>query len=275
MGKVGHPSPFALRVVHRLIRPVVRLAFRPTIEGLEHLPIDRPYLLVANHSAGLGLAEVLSFITVYVGAFGGARPLAGFAHPVGFKVPLGARLHGHLGSIPSTYEAAYAALADGVPILVFPGGDHETLRPIWQANRVDFGGRKGFARIAISAQVPVIPMGITGSHLTAPMLWRARSLAWVLGVPRLFGIKRWGVSLLGVMGVALIALSSWACWVKVLTAWLWLATPLMLLPWVPWTIRFRIGPALPLFDPQADPADARDAVQAAVQALVGARASES
>jgi hypothetical protein len=30
-----------------------------------------------------------------------------------------------IGALPSTYQAAEAALRAGVPVMVFPGGDHE------------------------------------------------------------------------------------------------------------------------------------------------------
>lgn len=260
------------RLIRRILHPVVRLAFRPTLEGVEHLPRRGPFLLVANHSAGIGLAELASFAALYVTQVGPERPLAGFAHPIGFRIPPMAALLRALGAVPSTYEAAREALTEGVPLLVFPGGDHETLRPVWQASRVDFAGRRGFLRVAREANVPIIPMGIRGSHCTAPVLLRSKLLAWGLVLPRSLGLKRYGVTLLGLIGLApLLALPvPWAG--RVALAWLWLASPLVFLPFVPWTIRFRIGPPLPpeaLFergDPEATRALAT--VQAAVQALV-------
>ncbi|MGM0577946.1 MAG: 1-acyl-sn-glycerol-3-phosphate acyltransferase [Myxococcota bacterium] len=254
------------------MRPVVRAAFRPTLEGTERLPEDGPYLLVGNHSAGLGIAELTSFVALYAERFGGERPLAAFAHPIGFRFPPMAALHRALGSVPSTYEAAEETLAEGVPLLVFPGGDHETLRPVWQAHRVDFGGRRGFLRIARKMGVPVVPMGIRGSHFTAPILLRSRALAWVLVIPRLAGIKRWGVSLLGAAGAATIAVTPLPGWARAGLVWLWLASPVQFLPVVPWTIRFRIGEPLSpdiLFDPEdEDLSEALARVEAAVQDLV-------
>ena len=42
-------------------------------------------------------------------------------------------------------------------MLVYPGGDYEVHRPSWERNRVDFGGRKGFIRLAIEQDVPIVP----------------------------------------------------------------------------------------------------------------------
>lgn len=266
-----------VRLTRRFLDPLVRWCHRPTLEGAEHLPPSGPFLLVANHSAGLGIAEVLAFVVLYLRHVGPERPIAGFAHPLGFRVfPLSWLLAG-VGAVPSTYEAARRALAQGVPLLVFPGGDHETLRPIWQAHRVDFGGRVGFLRIAREAGVPVVPLGIRGGHFTAPILLRSRALATLLVVPRLVGLKRWGVSLLAVLGLAAIAAwgpSAW--WARAALSWAWLTSPLTFASWIPWTLRFRIGPPLAaseLFagatgDGEAELQGALARVQAAVQSLV-------
>jgi len=268
----GQPSQGAVRFLKRVLRPVLAVVFRPTLEGLENLPAEGPCLLVGNHSAGIGLAELSCFAALYASEFGTRRPLAGFALPIGFRVWPLAAVHRLLGSVPSTYEGADEALSAGVPLLVFPGGDHETLRPVWQANRVDFGGRRGFLRIARKADVPVVPMGIHGGHYTAPILLRSKALAWALVVPRLLGVKRWGISLLGIIVAGLILAAPLVWPVRLLLVWLWLGSPLIFLPIVPWRIRFRIGRPLPpeeLFQPDDDDlAEALARVEAEVQKLV-------
>ena len=155
-----------------------------------------------------------------------------------------------VGAIPSTYEAARSALGKGIPILLFPGGDHEALRPIWQANRIDLGGRLGFLRIAHQAGVPIVPLAIRGSHYTAPIVWRSRLLATLLVQPRLIGAKRWAVSLLGVMGaIAIFRFLPFALPFNAVIAFVWLGSPFAFLPWVPSKIRMRIGP--PLVGPES------------------------
>jgi len=228
----------------RWLWPVVRLLHRPTLHGAQHLPAG-PFLLVANHSAGLGAAEILSFAVLYLEDVGPGRPLAGFALPTSFRVwPVSALMRA-VGAVPSTYEHARATLAAGVPLLVFPGGDHETLRPVWQHDRVDFGGRLGFLKIARDAGVPIVPMGIRGGAFTGPMLLRSRRLAKLLLIPHLFGQKRWGLSLLGVLGAGGIAASPLPLVAKLVATLLWLGSPLSLSPFVPWTLRYRIGAPLP------------------------------
>ena len=267
----GRITPRFAKAIALVLLPCVRLLWRPTLTGTEHLP-PGPFLLVANHSAGVGFAEIHSFVALYLHQVGADRPLAGFALPIGFAVwPLSA-VHRELGSIPSSYQAAEATLAKGVPILVFPGGDLESLQPIWQRNHVDFGGRVGFLKIARAAHVPIVPLGIRGGAMTAPLLLRGKWLANVLVQPRLMGVKRWAISALGLLGaLALLAFLPWSWPMRALAVWLWLGSPLTFLPWIPWTLRLRIGPPLTpeaLFGEGAALGDVLQRVQAAVQAEV-------
>jgi len=272
----GRASDRFVRFLKGPAHAIIALLFRPTLEGWEHLPTDKPFLLVANHSAGLGLAELASFAVLYAGQFGNERPLAGFAHPLGFRFWPVTALHAELGTVPSTYEDAYRALEQGVPLLVFPGGDHETMRPIWQANRVDFGDRRGFLKIARTTRIPIVPMGIQGSHYTAPILFRARALAWIFILPRLLGVKRWCVSLLGLSGAILLSLLPIDLMWRLILAFIWLTSPLIFTPIIPWKIRFQIGaPIQPeeLFaedEEEEDLSDALARVEGSIQRLVDA-----
>jgi 1-acyl-sn-glycerol-3-phosphate acyltransferase len=238
-------SPLVVRIAHALFWPLVRLLFRPCLEDVENLPKDGPYLLVANHSAGAGIAEIMCITVLYLRQVGPDRPLALFALPQGFSVSPLSLLLKSIGAIPSTYDAARQTLAKRVPILIFPGGDHETLRPIWQANRVDFGGRTGFLKIARESGVPIVPLGIHGSHYTCPILLRSELLSWLLVVPRVIGLKRWGLSLTGILGAAVIlTLAPIGLEWRLLLTWVWLGSPLVFMPIVPWRIRLRIGKPL-------------------------------
>lgn len=240
----GRVAPALVDAARRFVRPLVRAAFRPTLTGVENLPPRGPFLLVGNHSAGLGLAELASFAALYLEQVGPARPLAAFAHPIDFRLAPVASFFRSLGAVPATYEGAAEALGAGVPLLVFPGGDHETMRPVWQARRVDLGGRRGFLKIARDFKVPIVPLGIRGSHYTAPVLWRSRALPYALVLPRLVGLKRWPLTALGLAGAVALALAPWSWPVRAALAWAWLGSPLTMAPWVPWTISMHIGAAL-------------------------------
>jgi 1-acyl-sn-glycerol-3-phosphate acyltransferase len=262
----GVASPFALRLLSRVFAPFVRVVFRATLEGCENLPVNRPYLLVANHPSSLGVAEFATFLALYMARFGRTRPLAVFAHAVSFRWWPLSLIFSQLGAIPSTYPAAESTLATGVPIALFPGGDHEAFRPFWQQRTVDFGGRLGFLRIAMKAGVPVVPMAFLG--VTAPLLLRSRALPYLFLWPSLVGVKRYGLSVLACLGATLIlTFVPFAWYWRALLAFAWSASPLAMLPWFPARIRIRIGPPLTaetLFDDASDPSPATDDVKETV-----------
>lgn len=269
LDRAGTPSASVVWFVRTIVRPLWRIAFRPTTEGLENLPSEGAFVLVANHGAGFGAADILSFAIAWLDRFGTSRPLAGFAHPFAFRVWPISWLMGGLGAIPSTYAAGEAVLARGVPLMIFPGGDHEATQCFLRGDAVDFGGRVGFLRLAARAGVPIVPMGVRGAAFTAPVLFRTRVLSWLAVLPRIFGIKRFPVTALGALGAAVVvgALPHLGAW-RFLVAWLWLISPLTLLPWVPWRLRARVGAPIAQADLGDDHAAALTRVENAVRALV-------
>jgi 1-acyl-sn-glycerol-3-phosphate acyltransferase len=88
----------------------------------------------------------------------------------------------HTSAIEATEEAALEALAAGESVLLFPGGARELYGP---EDVLQWKGRRGFARIAAAAGVPVVPFAIAGAdqqHLGRIPLGRRSSL-WVPPVP--------------------------------------------------------------------------------------------
>ena len=274
-GEPGQYNRTLWTALLRVLGPVLRVMYRPVFIDEKNLPKDRPYLLVANHSGGMGLAEIICFIYCFVQNFGYGRKLSALAHPFGFVYwPINVLLRS-IGAVPSTYDFADQVLNSKVPLLVFPGGDYECTRPVWQYKRVDFHRRCGFLRIAKKANVPIVPLGISGSHLTAPIIWRSSFiLPKLLIIPALFGIKRFPLTLLGLVGAILIAyfgVDKFAWWTLGLI-WLWFVSLIPFVPFVPAKIHFRFGEAISpedLFSDE-DPGlqQAHDTVVRRVQELV-------
>lgn len=252
----GRLDPAVVDPLIRVIGPVARRMWPGTIHGLDHLPDHDRFLVVANHS-GMGAAELWTLATAWYDMGRDARPIAGMAHSAAFRVPLLRDvLHG-LGAVEATQEGADAARRAGVPLLLFPGGDHESMRPIWQARRVDFAGRKGWIRLARRHRLDIVPLCITGSHVTLPILLRSRALAWLVGLRPLLGVRRAPLPLLSVATFALslrLARAAglrarWGVLGGLASYWVTL-----MLPWVPARIGFHLLPRIQA-DEVADPAD--------------------
>lgn len=176
-------SPTALTRAARVGRFLGRHWFRYRFDGLEQLP-DGPCLVVGNHS-GFGIIEELMFATVWHDNFEGRRAW-GLIHDAFIGLPVLGRYYGAIGAIPASPANARAALARGDVVLVFPGGDLDCCRPFHEADRVNFGARRGYVRLAREAHVPVLPLATIGSHWTWTFLPGGRFLASIPWVCRTF-----------------------------------------------------------------------------------------
>ena len=85
-------------------------------------------------------------------------------------------------------------------MLVYPGGDYEVHRPSWEAGKVDFGGRKGFIKLALEEDVPIVPIVSAGGQETALFLSRGERLAKLLRLDKLFRLKVLPISLGAAVG---------------------------------------------------------------------------
>ena len=106
-----------------------------------------------------------------------------------------ARLLRSGGTVAASHANSRTALDSGAALLVYPGGDWEVHRPTWERNRVDFAGRKGFIRLALDADVPIVPVVSIGGQETALFLSRGAWLAQLLRLDRYMRLKVLPISL--------------------------------------------------------------------------------
>jgi 1-acyl-sn-glycerol-3-phosphate acyltransferase len=93
------------------------------------------------------------------------------------------------GTVAASPQNAELALAQGAALLVYPGGDYEVHRPSWETGKVDFGGRKGWIRLALEKDVPIVPVVSLGGQETALFLSRGEGLSKLLRLDKMFRLK--------------------------------------------------------------------------------------
>jgi len=164
------------------------LWFRGEVRGLGNVPEEGPVLLVGNHSGGNMPADSLVFTLAFSTYFGVERRFHQLAHNLVLSMP-GLGFLRKYGLVAASPQNAACALDSGAAVLVYPGGDHETHRPSWQANQVNFDGRRGFVRLALEHDVPVVPVVAIGGQETALFLGRGEGVARLLMLDRLFRLK--------------------------------------------------------------------------------------
>jgi 1-acyl-sn-glycerol-3-phosphate acyltransferase len=164
------------------------LWFRGEVRNLGNIPETGPVLMVGNHSGGNMTPDTHVLTLAFSTYFGVERPFYQLAHNLVVASPIGQLLRKY-GTVPASHENAEKALRQGAAVLVYPGGDWEVHRASWDGYKVDFGGRKGFLRLALNNDVPIVPVVSAGGQETALFLGRGNRLASVLGLDRLFRLK--------------------------------------------------------------------------------------
>jgi len=145
----------------RALRAYMSLA----VEGVEHLPQERAYLLAANHTSHLdapavylAAGERVEGITLAAARdyfFTSSLPRWLFRKMMN-AVPFDRYQH-----FPESFLQARAAMAPRRPVLVYPEGTRSVsgrLQPF----------KTGVGLLALELDVPIVPVHITGTHETLP-----------------------------------------------------------------------------------------------------------
>ena len=173
---------------------IASIWYRGEVRGLGNIPESGPVLLVGNHSGGNMTPDTIIFTLAFSTYFGVERHFYQLAHNLVLSMPTLGSLR-KFGTVAASPKNSEKALESGAALLVYPGGDYEVHRPTWERNRVDFGNRKGFIRLALEQNVPLVPVVSIGGQETALFLSRGAGLARLLALDRVFRLKVLPISL--------------------------------------------------------------------------------
>lgn len=176
-----------------VIEDVVQPYFRCQVRGLERIPPGAA-LYVGNHSGGLITPDTFLFGAAVYRAHGIDALPYGLGHEFAISLPLVHQLIVPLGAVRAGHASAHGLFARGSKVLVYPGGDYDAMRPFRHRNRVVFGGRRGYIRLALREGVPIVPVVTAGSHAGFMVLDDGRWLAKILRTDRWLRIKVWPIT---------------------------------------------------------------------------------
>jgi 1-acyl-sn-glycerol-3-phosphate acyltransferase len=181
---------WAASVVERTLVPY----HRAEVSGVERIPAGGA-LYVANHNSFTYTPDTYIFALAALRHHGMEAVPYGLAHEVIFSVPPVNQVLAPLGAVRASQRNGERLLRAGRKVLVYPGGDYDALRPFRHRHRVVFGGRKGYVRLALRSEVPIVPVVTAGAHGTFVILDDLRWLARAIGAARFLRVKVWPLTL--------------------------------------------------------------------------------
>jgi 1-acyl-sn-glycerol-3-phosphate acyltransferase len=147
-----------------------RYYFRVQTEGWHHIPPEGKMLIVGSHNGGSASPDTSMFMYDWFRRFGYDRLAYGLMHPLAWKVPVFAQLAAQVGAVLAHPKMAIAAFRRGASVLVYPGGAEDMFRPHTMRDQIYFAGRKGFIKLALQEEVPIVPIISYGAHDTLIVL---------------------------------------------------------------------------------------------------------
>ena len=160
--KLNPDKTTAYHVVAAILSGLARILFRPTVSGLENIPLKGPVLIAPIHRSNLDFAFTL-FISPRKVFFMAKDGIFKFA-------PLG-RLLVHLGAFPvhrdatadrDSMNSAQEVLRQGQALVLFPEGTRKEGRLVAPL-------QDGAMFIAARTGATVVPVGIAGSDRALPL----------------------------------------------------------------------------------------------------------
>ncbi|MBF2017360.1 MAG: acyltransferase family protein [Rivularia sp. T60_A2020_040] len=148
-----------------------RYYFRVETDGWENIPPNGKVLIVGSHNGGMATPDMNMMMYDWFRRFGTERLVYGLMHPYIWEVsPALGDLAQKTGAIAAHPKTANAAFNKGASVLVYPGGQYDLFRPYNQRYNINFAGNKGFIKLALRQEVPIIPAISVGAHETLIVL---------------------------------------------------------------------------------------------------------
>lgn len=176
LGRDVAETPFGKALIDLPIR-----YFKATLDRSDRIPRTGGALVVGNHAMfgldGVVLGALIMRDTGRYPRFLGERTL--------FKIPVLGQLLTGLGALEGEPKAAVKLLEAGEIVGVYPGGVDDSFKLESEKLRLKWGTRGGFARVAMRARVPILPVAGIGIddmyRVVGREHWLGRAL---LGSPR-------------------------------------------------------------------------------------------
>lgn len=168
------PSALEIKIYRRLLEPWSTL-LDPRFMNMDRIPTAAPgpLMFIGNHTL-YGLLDIPHLYLELLAAHGIAlRSMGDRAH---FRLPGWGRFLERFGVVDGNREACSELLANGEPVLIFPGGAREVAKRKGEKYTLVWKNRYGFVKLAIEHGCTIVPFAMLGGDDAWDILWDAQDL---------------------------------------------------------------------------------------------------
>jgi 1-acyl-sn-glycerol-3-phosphate acyltransferase len=134
---------------------------------MDRIPKNHGVIYVGNHNGYPYMTEAFIFTSAVFDHLGMDRFPYILMHDLPLRLPLANQFFTSYGCVRASQDNAVRALELDEPLLIYPGGDLELMRPHRDRTRLKFQGRTGHIRLALKYNKPIVPVVAVGGHSTA------------------------------------------------------------------------------------------------------------
>jgi len=173
------------RALELTVSPMLRLTYRPTVHGLEHMPRSGPVVIAGNHTSVAD--EVFTPLTARRQVFYFAK--AEYFTALGLRGRAMAALFHEMGQVSvertdaraaaSSIDVGVRLLGEGHALGIYPEGTRSPDGRLYKF-------KTGVARLALRSGAPVVPVGLIGTRDVQPpggKRWHVSPVTVAYGTP--------------------------------------------------------------------------------------------
>lgn len=164
------------------IWPIYKNYFRVRVFGKENVE-DVPYMVIANHSGQIAIDGML-ICTAFAMEVEPPRILRAMVERFFTALPFVGTWGAEGGGVLGDRQNCLKLLNKGESVLAFPEGVRGVAKSTSEYYKLQRFTR-GFYRMALTAQVDILPVAVVGAEEVFPWVYQAKSVAKKVGLPAL------------------------------------------------------------------------------------------
>jgi 1-acyl-sn-glycerol-3-phosphate acyltransferase len=166
------------RVFPKFLLEIMRKYFRVEVEGIENIPKRGPVIIAPNHSGFVGFDALLLAHIIHQDIKRIPRILT---HHLWFLTKTTSIPAAKMGFTEATLENGISALKKNNLIILFPEGEYGNFKPTMEKYQLqEF--KRGFVRMALATQSPIVPTLVIGAEETNINLSRLKFTKFLKGL---------------------------------------------------------------------------------------------